>query len=346
MSPYGLLRQLFVGLILGVAAQGQITFRTTDFPSRIGVDTWRLREDASGKSITQLLGSAGGPHKWDFSYPSTEGETVRATAIVAPDDGNRATHFPSATYAERETIEKSGCQTWNYLRLTDGMGRIQSGFFSACKDPGPYVIFESPSIEVPDNLKFGDTFQQTADWRDDIGGDFFIFRVAVHYVSTAKVDAYGTIVLPGIGEVPALRVNELNSYETTELENDIPLDKQYFRNYYWLVPGIGRAVQLSSPAGTSAPPANFSVSQSIFRVFESGRYPQRQFVKNLGIARQGNQILLSWEKENEATQYEVEYSTRLAPVEPWILLASPPGNSFLDAIGLNSSRFYRVFWRK
>ena len=85
----------------------------------------------------------------------------------------------------------------------------------------------------------------------------------------AVVDAYGTLVLPGIGEVPALRVNEEHTYDTQDTTLGLPLGKQYFRNYYWLVKGVGLAVNIISKADTaSVPPDAFKTAATVSRVLK------------------------------------------------------------------------------
>ena len=107
------------------------------------------------------------------------------------------------------------------------------------------------------------------DFEDIIDLGFIESTISVHFTSRAEVDAFGTLVLPGIGEVPALRVNEVNRYDLTEQTLGLPLPSQYFRSYFWLVKGAGKAVHIVSKPDTTTPPTSFNTAASLQRVFES-----------------------------------------------------------------------------
>ena len=338
------LAQLLIPLLCGFSASGQISFRTTDVPRQIGQDYWQAYVDTSEKNVSQLLGVKGGPQRWDFSAPPIAGEAVQRMDIVAAGDGGHGSEFPQAAYAERVTRVADGCQTWSYFKVIAGGGRFYYGFHDACKSPQPDIVFDAPTIDLPEDLTFGQSWQREVDWTDTIDAGFIVLRVAIHFTNQSEVDAYGTVVLPGIGEVPALRVNEVNTYVTTDLDYGIPIETQVFRNYVWLVSGIGKAVHILSPPGASAPPENFATAKTVLRVFESSRTEIRcEPVKNLRIARKGQEVFLSWDKGTLASGYRIESCERLSGDAPWEVLAETTDNFRFDPVPRGEgSRFYRV----
>ncbi len=133
-------------------------------------------------------------------------------------------------------------------------------------------------------------------------------QVAMTFTSSARVDAYGTLILPNLGSLPALRVNETNTYESFLVDLGTPLGKQYLHNLYWLVPGIGRAVHVVSKASTSAPPPLTEPPGSVLRVFEAavGQVPPPPCsVTNLAIQLVGPKILLTWDSVGAGMRYIV-----------------------------------------
>ena len=336
---------LLILFLLRLSLSAQVVFRTSDVPGDPGRDAWKEWEDQSGKDPRPLTGTTGGPQRWDFSWPQAVGEVVRATSIVLPDDGGYGGSFPNAAYAERTTNESDGCQSWSYYKLVPGTGRAHYGFRDNCKSPQPEIVNAVPTVDLPEGISFGQSWQRQADWNDVLDIGIAVLDVTIYFTSQSQVDAYGTILLPGIGEVPALRLNELHSYRTWVPDLNLEIENHYFRNYFWLVPGIGIAAHVLSPASTSILPADFSSSAAISRVFQSNRYPQRRPVQNLQIERVGNGMLLSWDPNPAAAGYDIEFALRLDN-SSWTPLAVSPGRTYVDTAITPPSKFYRVFFRR
>ena len=184
------------------------------------------------------------------------------------------------------------------------------------------------------------------DWEDLLDAGFFQIRVAVHFTSRAEVDAYGTIVLPSIGEVPALRVNEVNTYEFQDLSLGLPLPPQIFRNYFFLVRGIGKAVHIVSNGQATVPSENFSPAKTVLRVFEASDVKDRQALRSvtgLRIRVEKSQVLLDWLSDSAASRYRIETVADVAAT-PWRVLAEPSTNSWSEAIIMSDSqKYFRVF---
>lgn len=328
----------------------QIQFQTTDLPDRIGEDFWRAYVNVADQDIRPLLGTTGGPQTWDFSYAPTAQERVDRMEVVAPADGGQGGTFALATYAERVTREPDGCRTWSYYRPVPSIGRRYYGMQDACKTPETAIVFSRSTVDLPDVIEFGKTWSREVAWRDVIDAGPFVVEVDVNFNSQSKVDAFGMVMLPELGPVPALRVNEVNSYVVTELTFGIPLDEQVFRNYYWLVPGIGKAVHVISAPATTAPPELFPVAKTVLRVFETSRSvggPRRGPVENLRVNRGEDGPTLSWDIENGAAGYEIEWTSRLGPEVSWQVLTSTPTPFFSEDLSATvAMKFYRVFWTK
>jgi hypothetical protein len=209
------------------------------------------------------------------------------------------------------------------------------------------LVFDVPTLDLREDITYETTWERSVDWRDVIDPGIFPIEVAVHFVSRATVDAYGSVILPEIGELEALRVNEVNIYSLTDLTLGLPLPDQAFRNYYWLVPGIGKAVHIISKPETSPPPENFATAKTVLRVFDSNCClpPLRESVRNLQIKNMGRQVFLTWDREPSATAYEIESDTTVAPDPEWPVIAATTDNFWFDDLpSVAGAKFYRVFW--
>jgi len=338
----------FVLALSSVTALAQIQFSATDLPQQIGAYS-RAYVSTGNVAVASLPGAKGGPQRWDFSYAQGVGDHVRRLDLVAPTDGGHGADFPEAAYAERTTREASGSQSWEYYRIIPTQGRTYYGFYDPVSNAAdPVTVFDAPTIDLPETIALNQSWQRTVDFTDLIDIGFIQVTVLVKFTSEAVVDAYGTVVLPAIGEVPALRVNEVNTYETFDLTLGLPLDTQIFRNYYWLVKDVGKAVHIISKPETTVPPENFQTASTVLRVFESSAVkppPLRLSVKNLRAALKGKELFLTWDKESPATGYEVEFVDRLAPQATWSPLPKPTDNFLFDPLIVGpGSRFYRVFF--
>lgn len=317
----------------------QIVFSVTSLPGQIG-DYHRAYASTNNVDISSLLGMSGGLRRWDFSQPQGLHEIIQRMDVVAPTDGGNGASFPQATYAERLTSEADGTRSWSYYRIVTNQGRAYYGFVDTNSNPDmPIKVFNSPTIDLPDPIQFGQTWNRTVDYQD-----FAVFIIfAVHFTAQANVDAYGTLVLPGIGEVSALRVNEVHEYDYIDLTLGFLNYTNYFRDYYWLVPGAGKAVEIiSNPNSTGPPPANLTVAHTMSRLFEaSGMQPAPYPVASLRIRLEAGQAILNWLAETNVTVYRVDASFQLG-AGGWQLVSEPATNAWSEP-ATNAIRFFRVF---
>lgn len=323
---------LIFTLLLSCASAGaQFTFRASDLPSQVGQYSRAYistNVDASG-----LVGSTGGPQRWDFSHKLQPNEPVRRMDVVAPTDGGHNSDFPNAAYAERYTDETAGTQSWDYYRIGLNVGRTDYGFYASFL--GGATVLSPPVVDIPDPLGLGTNWSYTTvETTDAIAFD------PVHANVSATVDAYGTVALPQIGEVAALRVNQLT------MAQSFLGGIQYFREYYWLVPGIGKAVHVISAHSDSPPPLGFTNTYEVRRMFEANSLsPPPVFtpVANLHIQTQGGLALLTWQPATNASGYRVDGLGTLATTN-WQSLGLPTTNFWSDSLTA-TQRFYRVYVR-
>ncbi len=325
--------------LLGFTAHGQITFSVATLPHEIG--DYNRAYLATNVDVSGPLGNPGGPQRWDFSQPQASGEVIQRTDVVPPTDGGNQAPFPQATYAERARNESTGALTWSYYQVVPNQGREYYGFVDTNSNPdSPIKTFSAPTIDLPDPVQFTQTWTRSADFADFA----VLIDFEVHFTAQARVDAYGTVALPDLGVLPALRVNEVHEYDYIDLTFGAFNYTNYFRDYYWLAPGVGKAVEIISPgSNTGAPPENFTSAAAMTRVFETGSVqPAAQTVSPLRLHLQDGQAILDWGAGANASGYRVEFASPLAAGN-WSMCAEPFLNTWTEPVGTNAQRFYRVF---
>jgi hypothetical protein len=306
-------------LLLSCAGgKAQITFNASDMLNLIGGNVQEyiiINANPSG-----IIGPTGGPQVWNFSE---RGNYTRNVTIVSPTDGNHQASFPDASYAE---YFMDGVSMFDgeldYYSIVTNVGQLYYGSYN----PNSGVSTWSPPMtNVLAVVHYGSS------WTNNTSSDNLAPYELIDTI-TSTVDAYGTIVLPQIGSFQALRVNQLT--EETELVGSTPVGSYYFRTYFWLVPGIGKAVEIVSTDASEAPPANFTSAAEIRIVFP-------QTIKNLKIQLQGGSAKLTWPVTITQLGYQVQMISDLS-LTNWQVLALPASNSWLDPL-TTTQRFYRVF---
>ena len=331
-----------------IVATAQVVFSAGDLPQQPGAH-YRAYQNVADADVSSRIGPTGGPHRWDFSEPRAPSETVVRMDVVLPTDGGQDASFAGAAYAERTTRESDGSQSWSYFRIIPVLGRSYLGFFDPAANPTkPITVFDSPTIDLPARVEFGQSWTRTVEWEDLLDAGFSVLRVVIRFSSSAEVDAFGTLALDGIGDVPALRVNEVNRYEVTDLTLGLPLPAQHFRNYYWLVRGIGKAVHIISDGLPSAPPPNFNHAKTLLRVFEASELtppPTLPPVAGLRLRIEHHRPILDWQPAPNATGYRVETTGDLG-AETWRLLGEPLTSTWTGEVATTEPRqFFRVLMK-
>jgi hypothetical protein len=331
---------LYISLqFLCAVASAQVSFYCADLPQQVGDYTRAYY--STNVNVTQLLGQIGGPQRWDFSQSQQLNETVRRTDIVSPNEPVPGS-FPSASYAERDTDEPASQIAWRYYSMTN-QGRQYYGFNNPISDPvSPVVVFDQPTLDLPCPVQFGQSWTRPVTWSDTV----LSLPVVYDFTAYAQVDAYGTVVLPGLGERVALRVKELDDYEASYyfFGTWVPFVSQTNIYYYWLIPQVGVAAQAILFGRDALNPTPLPHTNLFLRVFESSAItnpPAATPVEGLLIRAQGDQALLDWTPVTNSAHYRVEGKGLLTSTN-WQILALPPTNFWNEAL-VSTQRFYRVF---
>ncbi len=328
---------------LCVSARGQTTFPSSDLPHQVG-QYLQAYYSTNSTGLSALLTAPGGPQRWDISRSQTATETVLRTDIITPANGADGSSFPQATYAEQDTMEPNSQISWSYYNLT-GTGRTYYGFYNPLDQNADYlVVFDEPTVDIPLTVHYGQTWNRSVTWSGLVLG---LFPIDYQFHASATVDAYGTLVLPSLGAVPALRVHEVHGYEADEPNGDgtsTPVDIHTNQFYYWLVPKIGVAVQVFEFGDNVLFPAGLPYTNSLVRTFQASYYtnaPILGSVSGLTIRATSGSARLNWLGFTNAAGYRVEYIG--TPANPaWQFLGQSGSNSWSDPLTA-TQRFYRVF---
>lgn len=296
---------------------------------------------------------------------------------LAPAEVVHSADFPLATVVEQKSDE-AGVLTpaWLFFTPDPSRGRVVYGF----RDPSlgavqvlgisfklvpPAGFFQPPLRDFPQVISFGSEWTTTTTYTnlltlDDGGGDdeedvggLFDFPQQTTYTATSKVDAFGVISLPGNDFGECLRVNELVQYDlAVDMGNGWEqFGTAYLRNYYWLRPGRGIVVQVTSEQQqTGPPPDQFPTAAAVLRMFETNHPdaepPPPPAIQGLTIALSSQGALLTWNKLAGVASYRVEYTDNPADPASWLALGTPTTANFLIDPAANtpgaSIRCYRV----
>lgn len=301
---------------------------------------------ASHFNVAGRLGTTGGPQTWDFTSGPTN-VTYRFD-YVSTSDGGHGAGFPGAKYAERQTVESSGwAKAWMYLEQVPGTGRRNYGFVNPQEDPEEGQ-FNPAIIDFPDPLTYQSTWTASTTFDSTILG---LLPIRINYLATATVDAHGTIILPGLGSGPCLRVNELDAFEIL-VDMDLTgnyqtFETDYIRTYYFLRPGHGIVAEIhSQQLSGGVPDNNFTDASQFTRMFESshtGDSARPGAITDLTLNLVNGAPLLSWSKTPNTASYRVERASSLNSTSQWRVLGTTSSAFFLDAFDPTPpQRFYRV----
>jgi hypothetical protein len=346
-----------ISVLAGLCAQAQPFFTTNSLPCQFGeyncsyystnVDVADMLYLATTNSAPPLPGEGTNVAQyWDFSTAQQPYETVFRTDIIAPEDGANSEQFPDATYAEQDTLEPTNQIGWQYYGFTDSgtsTGRLCYGLDAPEDEPvTEWAAFVPPTVDIPSTVQFGQTWSGSLYW---LSTYFEIILVSNYYNYSASVDAFGTLVLPQIGGVPALRVHEVDAYTVTEV-SDPPLLLEINTNhyYYWLVPGIGVAAQVLLLGNNVLDPVDLPYTNTVQRMYYASyftnSYPTPlSFPADLYIQEQSGAVVLNWSTLSNAVNFRIDYTASLAT--NWQTLGYTNTTSWTDTITA-AQRFYRV----
>jgi hypothetical protein len=340
----------------GIQAQPQFT--TEDLPSQIGQYNCSYFSSNVDVSRYVTLVTNGPPpigdvvqQIWSFSGGQKPYESILRTDIISSTMGANGSYFPSASYAEQDTMEPSSVMGWSYYGFGDentNQGRIYYGFDEPVAGASPVGVFVPPSIDIPATVQLGQTWARSLYWSTLY---YEIILVSNYFEAFATVDATGSLSLPGIGTVQALRVHEVHSY-TISAVTDPPLLFDMHTNdyYYWLVPGVGVAMQVLIYGNNVLNPSDLLCTNTVQRMYFANYFTNSPvtdppesiptFSTNLQISLQGTSVILNWSTFTNRTNYEVEFTKSLSPTS-WQSLDTTTGNTWTDSTSF-AQGFYRV----
>ena len=349
----------YMSILAGVCAQAQTVFTTNSLPCQFGECSssyYSTNVDVSQMIAlsTNLVPAPPGQQPsveqyWDFSEGQQPYESVLWTDIIVPQNGGDSGQFPYATYAEQDTIEPTNVMGWRYYGFTTSgtnSGRVCYGLDQPENLPvTDWALFVPPVVDIPSTVQYGQTWSGSFCW---LSVYFQIILVSNYCTYSASVDAFGTLVLPGIGLVSALRVNELHTYSIS-IPSDPPLPLALNTNqyYFWLVPGIGVAAQVLLLGNNVLYPTTLPFTNAVQRMFYTSYFtnpvptPPVQSLPpgDLFIQLQDGLVMLNWDTLSNAVNYRVDYTELLAP--NWQILGYTTNMSWTDTVTAPQG-FYRV----
>jgi hypothetical protein len=252
---------------------------------------------------------------------------------VPPSDSGCQSSFPNATYAIFYTNEDSSWVEWDFYSSDAKTGRLFHGadvpVFGGTDVTGLGAqVFSPASVDIPVAVGYGSNWSYTVSATET----FYSFEETV----TATADAWGTIILPRIGPMQALRVNQLT--KAVETFGGLPVSTYFVREYYWLAPGFDKVVHIVSEHTSQSPSTNFDAAFEVRVVFASSATPTP--VTGLQIVARNGIGTLTWQLEQDATTYQVQTTDRLSSTN-WQTLGFPVSNSWVQILTA-PQRFYRV----
>lgn len=350
-----------IPFLLCVSVRAQIIFTTNSLPSQPGDYSYSyFSTDVNVSAMLALNTNAdtnappppggptsnGVPQFWKFSQAQQSEETVQRTDIISASAGEDGSDFPMATYAEQDSTNGTPF-AWQYYGFSNSgsnPGRLYYGLYEPVNAPASAsAVFVPPSVDIPGTVQYGQTWTRSLHWNTTYYG---FITVSNYFTCNASVDAFGTLALPDIGLVSALRVHEVHSYTSTELVYGGAYLVGIITNqfYYWLAPGLGVAVQVTLFGNNEVTDESPPFTNSVLRMYQASYFTNSTtgpaVPGNLRIQRQSGSAVLIWDNFTNVTSYQVQY-TGSFPVTNWQTLGTAVGNSWTDTMTL-PDRFYRV----
>lgn len=323
------------------AASAQVTV-----PARDTVpppDAERLfAKNATGTTVDVAgrLGTTGGPQAWDFREGPTDSEWLYRYLDITDDPFY--IDYPGAE-TEELTLEDGIAQDSRVLRVRENVGAELLGYYAPVNSPGdPYVVLDQPIVEVPDPLVLGAEWSGTANFVNVLVLGGMVIPVNVTLTQEAVADAYGTVLLPGIGEVDALRVNQMVRF-LSEVPGIGVIQDVYSRSFLWYAPRFGLVSMVTAASAEAIPPTDFTAADSVLRLTEAvGFWPGSgdPFIADATITFLEGAVLLSWDGGPEGTVFRVE--TLTDPETGWELLVETTETEIIDPFDEGGRRFYRI----
>lgn len=324
------------------SAYSQIMFSANDVQNVVG--QYCLCYYNTNVDVPSLLGNSGGPQTWDFSQPTNQlvlrwdvvdaNDAQNVSGLTNPAYAPYWADFSSATFAERFKETWATNEVWRFDSLSPNVGLFYYGTFTLATSSNStgyvWLPFNTRANYLPDPVHFGQAWSWSV-YLTNItfaNGTLFMSPALMTLTANDTVDAWGTVVLPGLGAAPALRVTEAFN-QTNNTFGFITVSS--FTNYLWLVRGIGPAVQLN--IGQTS-----GVNNELIRVFAASP----RSVAGLRAQRVGGSLRLDWNIATNRSGYQVQGLTELR-LTNWTTLATLTTNSWTTPFNpAQPPEFFRV----
>ena len=344
---------LILGLLglFGPRADAVMTYSATNMPRQIGTYfcSYYTTNNANVASMllvtTNSLGmvpTAGGA-TWDFSQWLQTNATVLRTDFVDPANATDGGDFPDATYAEQDsevTLTDTNLAGWRFYSVTNA-GRYYYGLYTPSTDADGLAVFDPPTVDIPATVTNGQHWERSTAWESTVDE---IFPVYYEFSDQATVDAFGTVVLPNLGAYTTWRVHEVHSY-TGLLYGTYTYEIVTNQYYYWLVPGLGVAVEITLYGNNAVYPGTLPFTNSVRQMCLASYVaaPATVFYNptnsDLRVQIQGGSVVLNWNLTN-STSYQVQAKGNLSGTN-WQVLGLTSQTNWTDALS-TTQRYYRV----
>ncbi len=347
---------LVVPLGLSVNAASQFHFYATNLPSQTGTyncSYFSTNSQNVAAMLTLTTNSSGGlippgtEPTWDFSQAQQASESILRTDIISPAAGMDGSSFPDAGYAEQDAVETmtyTNQTAWRYYGITN-QGRLYYGSYVADTAADGLAVFAPATLDVPATVTNGQTWTRATAWNTTVYTIFGPYPIYYEFSAAARVDAQGTLILPNLGAFEALRVHETHGY-TGLLDGLYPEEIVTNQYYYWLVPGLGVAAQITIYGSNQVDGETPPFTNSVERMYSASYYTNpppistQPTIGNLHIRLQSGTAALSWIPFTNSTSYQVQASGSLTRTN-WQLLGLTSSTNWSDILN-STQRFYRV----
>jgi hypothetical protein len=289
----------------------------------------------SNIDISPLIGDAGS-NTWDFSQPQAANDMVARMDVVPISDSGDATDFPGATFAWRYMGGAIQGTSWEYYSLDPTNGLVFYGtYYPVGFGALPAVPVTPPIPLLPPVVVFGASWNSEYEFAVQ---DPLLGTVPALYQASMVVDAYGTLKLPGLNPLPALRIAASENYYVQDPFFGTWDLFQQDTNWQWLAPGVGFAAQAVSYAPNEISISAQPYTNSFSREFTD---PVNSLLPNVNISLKSGVVNLSWGAPGNVTGYLLEKSASLSD-GVW-LPAAQTTSSYWQEPSLNAQQeFYRI----
>ena len=225
-------------------------------------------EDANNPATIPdgTLGVAGEENVWDFTEFSAGEEFQHEFASLSDLEPEQTQHFPNATFAEALTDRAGNLELVVFYDRDEERQQFHGGWFGTRLPEGQVnrcVINNPPLVERRYPYTVGDSWEAQTTFEATVESLLGQVTAVSTQSSSFEIDAWGTVILPELGEIQCLRIHHSQT-TIIEIGGIFPLtDTVRSRSYYWASKEYGEVARIIGPQNSEllgdpeAPPLNF-----------------------------------------------------------------------------------------